>query len=184
MKYVLNKDLPTFKAGTLATFNNWIFKSEDWKVIAHFSATDLATHPNILTEWFTSVEEKRKVVPVAPDEIYIISHTWYISVCKYWTSVGEGTIGQGNWRWTQEEAELEVKKRAAIERVRRYLVQNDLLEEDKNKPYFIFFTKWDIIFAGKVPGEDSYYSPYGRIKNTDLTQFLEDCREDLLIIHS
>ena len=47
--------------------------------------------------------------------------------------MGELTINQGNWRWTEEEAELEIRKRAAIERVRRYLVSNDLIEEDKSK---------------------------------------------------
>ena len=45
------------------------------------------------------------------------------------------TLDQGNWRWTREEAELEIKRRAAIERVRRYIVSNDLLEEDKDKQY-------------------------------------------------
>ena len=185
MKYVLNKDLPTFKAGTEA----WLSKrgnlltKVDGKEITMYNHSTLAKFPNILTEWFTPVEEKRKVVPVVPDDIYIISHTWYIGVCEYWTTVGEYTINQGNWRWTREEAEAEVKKRAAIERVRRYLCERNMLSTDHNEIYYLVRNN-----NGTIESEENkwylYYSPYGRIKNTDLTQFLEDCQEDLLIIHS
>lgn len=183
MKYILNKDLPTFKAGTLATFNNWIFKSEDWKVIAHFSATDLGTHPNILTEWFEPIPEKRKPVPVVPDTVYSIAANWLIAMTEYGLSIWEQTVNQGNWRWTLEEAEAEVKKRAAIERVRRYLVENDLIEEDKTKfCYYIYVEDWNIWCESRWVCK--FYSPYGRIKYINIANFIDDCRADLLLIHS
>jgi len=183
MKYVLNKDLPTFKAGILATFHNWIFKSEDWKIITHFSATDLATHPKIFTEWFTPTEEKRKAVPDDWESYCRINTDGSTSIITDLNPYNWQVNNQGNWRWTQEEAELEVKKRAAIERVRRYLVRNDLLEEDKEKSYIIIYlNKWNIDFSSYWI--HNRYSPYGRIKNTDLTQFVRDCRADLILIHS
>ena len=98
--------------------------------------------------------------------------------------MGELTINQGNWRWTEEEAELEARKRAASERVRRYLVRNDLLEEDKRQQYQAVYTSCGDLMVYESRYNESYYSPYGRIKDTDLTQFIEDCREDLLMIHS
>ena len=99
--------------------------------------------------------------------------------------MGELTINQGNWRWTEEEAELEARKRAAIERVRRYLVRNDLLEEDEGEIYkTIYVYRQSKLIEGLCPIGYYYYSPYGRIKDIDLTQLLEDCREDLLMIHS
>jgi len=184
MKYILKKDLPTHKAGTRATFNNWIFQTEDGEIIAHYSATDLANHPEIFTEWFEPVPEKtkRKAVPEDGDFYYTIFGFWDVQQdCELYPRY----ISQGNWRWTQEEAELEVRKRAAIERVRRYLVRNDLLEEDKNEIYkTIYAYKPSKLIECLCPIGYSYYSPYGRVKDTDLTQFIKDCREDLLLIHS
>lgn len=187
MKYVLKQDLPTFKAGTeawLSKRGNLLTKI-DGKEITMYSHSTLTKFPSILTEWFTPVEEKREVVPVVPDKIYTISATWYVGESEYGHSVGELTINQGNWRWTQEEAELEVRKRAAIERVRRYLVRNDLLEEDEDEIYkTIYVYKPSKLIECLCPIGYSYYSPYGRVKGTDLNKFLYDCREDLLLIHS
>jgi len=187
MKYKTLKALPNIKAGTVFEYNKDIITGQYWVTLVEWDNIGWLLE---FVEWFwldndffEKVEEKRKAVPVAHDEIYIISHTWFISSCEYWITVGEYTINQWNWRWTQEEAELEVKKRAAIERVRRYIVSNGLLEDDKSHIYTIIYYE-DKIKNTSVYGCESYYSPYGRIKNTDITQFIEDCREDLLIIHS
>lgn len=187
MKYILKQDLPTFKAGTeawLSKRGNLLARVGDTEITIYMKDT-LDKFPNILTEWFTPVEEKRKVVPVVPDKIYTISATWYTGETAYGHSVGELTINQGNWRWTEEEAELEIRKRAAIERVRRYLVSNDLIEEDKSKTciYIVWNPlRQEITF-------DAYntfrpYSPYWLIKYVNVEKFIEDCREDLLMIHS
>lgn len=184
MKYVLNKDLPTFKAGTEA----WLSKrgnlltKEDNKEITMYNHSTLAKFPNILTEWFTPVEEKRKAVPDVGEKFFEICNSGELLVDTLEARYNERVIDQGNWRWTQEEAELEVKKRAAIERVRRYLVENDLLEEDKSHMYIVIYYQGKIKYTS-VYGDEHYYSPYGRLKDTDLTQFIEDCRVDLLMIH-
>lgn len=74
MKYVLNKDLPTFKAGTEA----WLSESGnlvtlvDGEILVIYAGSTLAKFPNILTEWFTPVEEKRKAVPDIDEHFWII----------------------------------------------------------------------------------------------------------------
>lgn len=185
MKYLLTKDLPTFKAGTIAQLsqNDNLVTKIDGKTIVMYAASTLAKFPNILTEWFEPIEEKRKVVPDMWEEYFLIASYWEV---KLFINSGYSTptINQGNWRWTREEAELEVKKSAAIERVRRYLVSNDLLEEDNNKEYQYLYTYNGNIRMHTSIKNTSYFSPYGRLKNVNLQQFLEDCREDLLLIHS
>jgi hypothetical protein len=123
-------------------------------------------------------------VPHYKDIFYVIGNAWSVRECTLeWD---ERAVAQWNWRWTREEAEAEVAKRAAIERVRRYLVNNDLIEEDRSNPYEVLFyhsSSWFKTMSVDI-GSTLFYSPYGRIKDTDLTQFLEDCREDLLLIHS
>lgn len=186
MKYILKHDLPTFKAGTeawLSKRGNLLTKEGNTEITMYNHST-LAKFPNILTEWFTPVEEKRKVVPDIDEHFWIIYSDWGCCITANIDAYTQRAIDQGNWRWTQEEAELEVKKRAAIERVRRYLVSNDLLQEDKSKPYYTVYTKDGNLGAYGSPNNESYYSPYGRIKNTDIDTFLEDCQEDLLLIHS
>ena len=77
MRYKLIKDLPTFKAGTeawLSKRGNLLTKI-DGKEITMYKHSTLDKFPSILTEWFEPIEEKRKVVPVAPDKIYTISAT-------------------------------------------------------------------------------------------------------------
>lgn len=62
MKYILKKDLPTYKAGTpchISSKGNLV-ATEDCIVVY---ATTLSKFPNILTEWFEPVPEKRKAVP-------------------------------------------------------------------------------------------------------------------------
>lgn len=184
MRYVLNKDLPKFKAGTEA----WLSKrgnlltKEGNKEITMYDHSALAKFPNILSEWFTPVEE-RKIVPDEWDKYYIINYYWDIDCMTSMTWWQYQILYQGSWRWTREEAEKEVVKRAAIERVRRYIVSNGLLEEDKSHMYIVIYYQGKIKYTS-VYGDEHYYSPYGRLKDTYLTQFIEDCREDLLLIHT
>lgn len=184
MKYLLKKDLPIHKAGTPCHLSSkWnLVATEDGIVV--YEKSTLAKFPNILTEWFEVVPEKRNAVPALNDNIYLVTDTWGIRHWQYGIIAGSAIANQGNWRWTQKEAEAEVKKRAAIERVRRYIVSNDLLEENKRKDYRIVYTRNGNVRIETILYDVFYYSPYGRIKNKDNPKFLEDCREDLLIIHS
>ncbi len=180
MKYVLNKDLPTFKAGTEAWLSEGghLVTLVNGEMLIIYVGSTLAKFPNILTEWFEPIPEKRKAVPEGDDTYYAIFGGWDVSqTCGY-----SHFISQGNWRWTQEEAEAELVKRAAIERVRRYLVRNDLLEEDKTNIHIVVHSCAGILGISNYSWQ-SHYVPYGRIRCTDITQFLEDCREDLLLIH-
>lgn len=65
MKYILKHDLPTFKAGTEAWLSegSHLVTLVNGEMLIIYVDSTLAKFPNILTEWFEPVEEKRKVVP-------------------------------------------------------------------------------------------------------------------------
>lgn len=62
-KYKLKKDLPTFKAGDIFTLNDlglWKDTGEQVPILAYGSQV-LKKFPNILTDWFEEVKEKKSV---------------------------------------------------------------------------------------------------------------------------
>lgn len=108
-----------------------------------------------------------------------VSATWGYSMKN--TSVWEA----GNGFFTEEEARKEREKRQAIQRVKDYLIENDLLcsEEEVNSEGFVkYYIRYDTKNKELVLGHffyQKYYSPFGYSRNE---QFLEDCKEDLLLI--
>ena len=188
MKYKLLKDLPTYPAGTECHLSKkWnLVSTEDGLVI--YAKSTLDKFPNILTDWFEPIPEKvkPKAVPEDGDGYYYINPRWDISYDNKCSDI-QSVIDQWHWRWTSEEAEQEVAKRAAIERVRRYLVENDLLETDMTKWYYtvVYIDNMHQLLSQEFNSNSVFvYSPYGRIKNTSTKQFLKDCRDDLLLVHS
>jgi hypothetical protein len=76
MKYILKKDLPTFKAGIEARLSKQgNLVSVDGEILTIYSYSALAKFPNILTEWFEPIPKKRKAVPALNDNIYLVSDT-------------------------------------------------------------------------------------------------------------
>ena len=189
MKYKTIKALPWIKVGTVFEYNKDIITGQYWVTLVEWDAIwwllDFINWFGIDNDFFEKVDEKRKAVPDYDEEYWSVCGSWEILITKNVNNdLDIKYINQWNWKWTEEEAVLEIKKRAAIERVRRYIVENDLLEEDKDKPYNnVRFAYWKLQ-TYPVSGDFIYYSPYSHLKDTDLTQFIEDCREDLLIIHS
>lgn len=80
MKYLLTKDLPTFKAGTEAWLSEHgnLITLVDGEILVIYAGSTIAKFPNILTEWFTPVEEKRKVVPDEWDQYFVIPLSMYL----------------------------------------------------------------------------------------------------------
>lgn len=74
MRYKLLKELPTFKAGTEAWLSEHgnLITIADGEILVIYSGLTLAKFPNILTKWFTPVEEKRNAVPEYEDKFYVI----------------------------------------------------------------------------------------------------------------
>ncbi len=62
-KYRLKKDLPTFKAGSIFTLDDlglWKDSGEQVPILAYGSQV-LKKFPNILTDWFEEIKEKKSV---------------------------------------------------------------------------------------------------------------------------
>lgn len=186
MKYKTLKALPWIDVGTVFEYNKDIITGQygvtlvNWDTIGWL--LDFLNWFGIDNDFFEPLSEKVKIVPEEDDDLYLITSSGFVRECFY--SGMKKSFDQWNWRWTREEAEKEVAKRAAIERVRQYIVSNGLLEEDKWNMYCVIQTYNDMIEPNNIIPASSVYTPYGRLKYTNLTQFIEDCREDLLTIHS
>ena len=186
MKYKTLKALPWIEVGTVFEYNKDIITGQYWVTLVEWDNIGWLFE---FVEWFwldndffEKVEENKiKSFPTASDWFYEIKSYWEIE--WVYAHHDDWALYQWNWRWTHEEAKKEVAKRAAIERVRRYIVSNNLLKDESSDRYTIIY-----LCGGNLESchyeTTRFYSPYGRIKDTDLTQFIEDCREDLLLIHS
>lgn len=78
----------------------------------------------------------------------------------------------------------EKRKRAAIERVRRYLLKNNFIETEY-QPYQVIEIENGFPHV-RIRGKNiGLHLPYGRIKDgVDLVEFLDLFHKDLLLIHS
>lgn len=185
MKYKTLKALPWIEVGTVFEYNKDIITGQygvtliEWDNI--WWLLDFINWFGIDNDFFEEVEEKRKSEPWYRENYYIIWTNWKVWECR--KPGEEEEINQWNWRWTREEAEAEVVKRAAIERVRRYLVDNDLLKDNSSGKHIVIYLSNDKLYSCAY-NTTYFYSPYGRLKNICLKQFIEDCREDLITIHS
>ena len=132
-RYVLKKDLPTFKAGQLAYISktgNLIAGTPENQettdyglIIMIYHETTLKKFPNILTEWFEEIKEPVNSIHWKPNfgEEY-----WYVNyignvVCRSWedASVDLWLLESGNVYRTIEEAEKARERRLAEVRLRQ-----------------------------------------------------------------
>lgn len=104
-RYVLKKDLPTFKKGeTFIMPDEWLRRESD--NIPVYSDYDLENRPNILKDWFEEIPEEHGRWRADIDEYY-----WYLNSAgeTYTTAereddVDEARFSIGNYFRTAEEA--------------------------------------------------------------------------------
>ena len=94
----------------------------------------------------------------------------------------------GNCFLTRKEAEKELEKRKAIQRVKKYIWENDLEFEpdwsDLNQlKYDIYYDFTEKRFYPNASDEVRNYSPIGYfVDETDAHQVIYNCKDDLKII--
>lgn len=119
-KYILKKDLPTFKAGEefiLNEMGHLVSNQIQPSRLVAYSRDTLEKFPNILEDWFEEVAEKPKTVwdLQEGDECWVIEMAAYGPVAKkaYWHKRLEGLRSLGLILLMEEEAKKDISRRLA-----------------------------------------------------------------------
>lgn len=204
--YKLIKDLPTWKAGdTFILKENWnLFWNENGtEVMVYFSATiekfDILNNE----EWFEEIPQKPKSIW----DLKEWDDFWFISISNIYKhtidtyeSFEMSYLEPWNVFFTQEEAEQELNKRKAIQRVRKYCYENntelfsdeELKEILKNNAddnylkithfYNIYYHELDKQFYSSISNSKKYIDYFYFKEIEDVEQVIKNCESDLKII--
>lgn len=195
-KYKLLKDLPTWKAGTeFYLKENWslYWKDGEKEIMVYFSET--LEKFGILNnrEWLEEIPQKPKSVWDLEDWdfCYILNESWSIISTVYCSTNDTFAKIISNWNMflSAEEAQKELEKRNAIQRIKKYCWENNIELADtdfsnniNNKKFFIYYN----IVNKKFFSDSFVYSICYNIflfKNkSDAQKVIENCEDDLKII--
>lgn len=190
-KCKLKKDLPLAKVGEVVTFKNkwniWIIYNETWEKKLSYINIDVI---DIYT-WLEEIPEKPKSVWDLKkwDEFFCIntdlinkdidiSYEGFKKKLKFWEVF-----------LTEDEAEKELEKRSAIQRIKKYcwenninLADNEYIKNIKNLKWFIKYILERKIFE-KESERWVYCNYIFCFKNeADIEKVIRNCENDLKII--
>lgn len=177
MKFILKKDLPWIKAGTIYDSEDKVRLSKEASSINH--AVMLFWTDN---DFFEEVKENKVWKPERWEKYWYITLGW-MKEFLYWSDIWfeKNTFSYWNVYKTEEEATKARDKQLAIVRCRNYLIENDFLYDGSGHSIVLYNWELSILDVAFVTG----YWPYWQIdsrKNAE--KFIKDCKEDLLTIHS
>lgn len=198
-KFILKKNLPLAKAWEIVVikknfWNSSIYrvyeflendKYNTWKLLASIEEKDL----NI---WLEEIKEKPKSIFDLKKwgTYYYVNHYWQIQECRY-IHYENLDIIINNWKSyiSYEEAEKELKKRQAIQRIKKYCWENNIeladrefILNDLNVKTYICYDISDDIFCIDY-FTDSFSNQDFIFKNMVVAQkVIDNCEKDLRII--
>ena len=189
-KFKLKKDLPTWKAWE----EMWIWEdgclyavTKDWDVIMVYHVNTLLNFKILNSKRFEKIEKEKSIFELGIwDGFYSIDERGHINNFK--THYLELFIENWNVFLTKEGAEAELERRKAIQRVKKFMWENNI----KNKEfkwgehnYAIFYNNLDKIFYIE------YYEFCYTINDLwflktyeDCEKIIDNCLEDLKIIYN
>jgi len=181
MKYKLLKPLPWIEVGTIydSTTEDPVTKEEaDIELFVRCFWTN--------NDFFEPIKESKWWEPKEWESYFCLDWYYQRNDCY---SIDELPISAWLFFKTKEEAEKQFKLMQAITRCKRYLVERDMLLSSEDimndgiKKSTVMYKIWTWFL---IEAYDTYiqYSPYWHINSTDnAKKFIEDCQEDLLLIH-
>lgn len=196
-KYKLKKDLPLAKAWTEVYIERFI-ENESIAFKIFKSSNDVKLSIAIIEEhnidiWLEEIQEKPKSIFDLKKwgTYYYINHYWQIQECRY-IHYENLDIIINNWKSyiSYEEAEKELKKRQAIQRIKKYCWENnieladkDFLKNPENAVAEINYDRED----KKIDVVSYRYYNYINIEllfrsHHDAKNIVENCKNDLKII--
>lgn len=205
--YKLLKDLPRAKAGEVVIITNahsdtpWILKINKWNEDEKQRPRLAFIHKNDISEWLEEVKPKTIWDLKEWDDFWFISisNIYKHSIASY-EAFKMSYLEPWNVFFTQEEAEQELNKRKAIQRVRKYCYENnielfsdeELKEILKNNAddnylkithfYNIYYHELDKQFYSSISNSKKYIDYFYFKEIEDVEQVIKNCESDLKII--
>lgn len=188
-KFKLKKDLPTWKAWEeMWIGEDWClyWTTKEWDVIMVYHVSTLLKFNILNSEWFDK-EEKSIFNLKEWDDIYIMRYDDYISRQRWWKQFVDDRI---NWNvyLTKEEAEKELERRKAIQRIKKFMWENKIKNKEfkwNNGKYLICYDYLKKSFCiGRyltfyLITDLWYFETY-----EDCQKIIDNCEDDLKIIYN
>lgn len=189
-RFKLKKDLPTWKAWEeMWIWEDWCLYAvtKDWDVIMVYHISTLLEFDILNSEWFEKIENKERTIFDLKkwDKFYYITGSGDINNLWYWNLSLDKYRNTLNIFLTEEEAENELERRKAIQRVKKFMweywIENVEFKScnvcrifyDENKGFWVWWAEydcWDILWF--------FETEY------DCQKIINNCEDDLKIIYN
>ena len=188
-RFKLKKDLPTWEAGEeMWIWEDWClyWTTKEWDVIMVYHVSTILNFDILNSDWFEKIEKEISIFNLKDwDNIYYINEVGYINNYFYIWSISD-YIESWNAFLTREEAEAELEKRKAIQRIRKFMWENNI----KNKEFKSLEHNYTISYIG-----NGFYIEYYKISYSwnylwyfetykDCQKIIDNCFDDLKIIYN
>lgn len=193
-RFILKKDLPTWKEWE----EFWIWEdgclygtTKDWDVIMVYHVSTLLNFNILNSEWFEKIEKeksnKESVFDLEETDMFFsIDREGYIQkIDLFWISTLKTLQDIWNVFLTEEEAEAELERRKALQRIKKFMWEN-LIENvefkscnvcrifyDEDKGFWVWWAEydcWDILWFFET--------------EEDCKKIINNCEDDLKIIYN
>lgn len=193
-KYKLKKDFLNLKAGTVVdifkkidewtiSITKYVISIKDWVIAEIVDSTHF-----VFEEYFEEEKEEKSIFELQEwDKYYIINCDWNIGLCDYdWWNLDRKFIKTWNIFLTKEEAEKELARRQAIQRIKKYCYENNIeYKENVSNNDFPFYIiknkkKWFEPSSWHVNDSYTWFLFFDNYK--DINKIIENRLDDLKII--
>lgn len=194
-KYKLKKDFLYLKTGDTveitrvkdlwAGLPRYIISKNQWIIAEILDSTHF-----VFEEYFEEEKEEKKSIFNLKewDGYYFLKSNWYI-ICldRYdWTELDKDIVANGNAFLTKEEAEKEVERRKAIQRIKKYCFENNIqYKENVSDETFYIGIIYDYEDEEFYPSTCTDHIDYWFLffdSYEDVDKVINNCKSELNII--
>lgn len=190
-KYKLLKNFLYLKVGDIVNITHlcwsemkkYIISKDKWIIAEIIDSTYF-----VFEEYFEEIKEEKSIFELQEwDKYYIINCDWNIGLCDYdWWNLDRKFIKTWNIFLTKEEAEKELARRKAIQRIKKYCWENNIeYKENVSNKDFKYEIRYSIInnwldYTWDINFKYFWYFFFKNIEDTE--KVIKNCKEDLKII--
>ena len=192
--YKLLKDLPRAKAGEVVIITNahsntaWILKINKWNEDETQRPRLAFIHKNDISEWLEEIPEKQKTIWNLEewDDFYFIINSSILENIVTDCEDFKDYLKEWNVFLTKKEAEQELEKRQAIQRIKKYCHENGII----NKEFKLYEHNYTIYYDSLDKNFFTEYSEISYFTNNlwyfksyeDCKKIIDNCESDLKIL--
>lgn len=193
-KFKLKKDLPTWKVWEeMWIWEDWCLygTTKEWDVIMVYHVSTLLNFNILNSDWFDKIEETKKSIfdLEETDMFFSIDREGYIQkINLFWISTLKTLQDIWNVFLTEEEAEVELERRKAIQRIKKFMWENNI----KNREFKQHEDNYTILYDSLDEFFNIEYYETSYLINTlwyferfeDCQKIIDNCLDDLKIIYN